>query len=71
ALNKTLTKNNVIKIKADWTLQDKEISALLKSLDRSGVPVYAVYLPNRSEEPIILSEILTLNAIIEALNLNE
>lgn len=71
ALNKTLIKNNVIKIKADWTLQDKEISALLKSLDRSGVPVYAVYLPNRSEEPIILSEILTLNAVVEALNLNE
>lgn len=71
ALNKTLIENNVVKIKADWTLQDKEISDLLKSLGRSGVPVYAVYLPNQSEGPILLSEILTLNEVLEALNLNE
>lgn len=68
---KVLEEKNVIKLKADWTLQDKEISELLKSLGRSGVPVYAVYLPDQPQKPIVLPEILTQNSILEKLTPNQ
>jgi len=71
SFNVALDKHNVVKIKADWTLQDKEISALLKSLGRSGVPVYAIYLPTKPNSPVLLPEILTSNSILDILNSNQ
>ena len=71
SLNVALEKHNVVKIKADWTLQDKEISILLKSLGRSGVPVYAIYLPTEPNSPVLLPEILTSNSILDILNSNQ
>ena len=71
SLGYVLDKHNVVKIKADWTLQDKEISELLKSLGRSGVPVYAIYLPHNPQNPILLPEILTTNSILDVLDSNQ
>jgi thiol:disulfide interchange protein DsbD len=61
-----LTAPGVAKVKADWTRKDSLVQNLMESLKRSGVPVYAVY-KNGKNEPEILSEILTVNAILEAL----
>lgn len=65
-LNEFLEANGVRKVKADWTHSDAEVTKLLRSIGRSGVPAYAVYPPNLSSPPEVLPEILTETAIIEA-----
>ncbi len=57
---------NFVTLKADWTKGDPVITAELKRLGRSGVPVYAVY-PEGEGEAEILPEILTQNIVIDAL----
>jgi thiol:disulfide interchange protein/DsbC/DsbD-like thiol-disulfide interchange protein len=48
----------VLLLRADWTKRDPAISAELAKLQRSGVPVYALYTPGLAG-PKLLSEILT------------
>lgn len=61
-----LEAHQVKKVKADWTHSDAEVTKLLRSLGRSGVPAYAVYPPNLQGPPAVLPEILTESAIKEA-----
>lgn len=65
-LGKFLEEHKVKKVKADWTHSDAEVTKLLRSLGRSGVPAYAVYPPNLQGSPAVLPEILTESAIREA-----
>lgn len=65
-LGKFLEEHQVKKVKADWTHSDAEVTKLLRSLGRSGVPAYAVYPPNLQGSPAVLPEILTESAIREA-----
>ena len=51
---------------ADWTRQDPAITASLKSLGRSGVPVYVLLSPNR--EARVLSEVLTPSMLLKELD---
>ncbi len=44
-------------LRADWTRRDPAITAALRQLGRSGVPVYVLY--QRGSAPVILSEILS------------
>ena len=60
-------KYGVTKVKADWTTQNKNVSELLKTLGRSGVPAYAVYRAGNFGSPAVLPEILTADAIEQAL----
>lgn len=65
-------KNNVVRIKADWTKRDPEITKALASFGRNGVPLY-VYYPKGaagkpSGAPIILPEVLTPNTVLDVLN---
>jgi thiol:disulfide interchange protein DsbD len=53
-------------LRADWTRRDARISAELSRLGRSGVPVYALYAPGAAR-PLLLSEILTLGEVRQAL----
>jgi thiol:disulfide interchange protein len=48
----------VLLLRADWTRRDPAISAELAKLQRSGVPVYALYTPGLAG-PKLLSEILS------------
>ncbi len=64
--------NNVVRIKADWTKRDPEITAALASFGRNGVPLY-VYYPKGvggkpSGAPIILPEVLTPGTVLDVLN---
>nr|WP_266003691.1 thioredoxin family protein [Paucibacter sp. PLA-PC-4] len=59
---------NVLLLRADWTRRDAAITQTLRSLGRSGVPVYAVYLPGAAA-PQLLPEILSLASVREALSL--
>ena len=59
---------NVLLLRADWTRRDAAITQALRSLGRSGVPAYAVYLPGAAA-PQLLPEILSLASVREALSL--
>lgn len=58
---------NVVPLKADWTAQDPEISDLLRSFGRSGVPVYVIYAAG-SKTPVVLPEALNQQIVLEALD---
>lgn len=64
---KAMEHHDVIVLKADWTNGDPEITKALKSHQRSGVPLYLVYSPHRPNAPVILPEILTKSAVLDAL----
>jgi len=57
----------VVRLRADWTSRDPAISSALAHMDRSGVPVYALYLPPQ-REPTLLPEVLTRRLVLDALD---
>jgi thiol:disulfide interchange protein DsbD len=65
-VKKAFSDANVALLKADWTQHDDAISQTLEKLGRSGVPVYALYVPGESK-PRLLPEALTPGIVIEAL----
>jgi thiol:disulfide interchange protein DsbD len=56
----------VLLLRADWTQRDAAVTAALRELGRSGVPVYALYAPGRP--PVLLSEILSVGELRQALS---
>ena len=58
---------NVALFKADWTRQDPAITAALRALNRSGVPVYALYDGTPGAPPLLLPAILTEQILLDAL----
>ena len=56
----------VVRLRADWTRRDPLIGAELARLGRTGVPVYALFLPGR-EAPQLLSELLSVAEVRGAL----
>ena len=60
-------RRGVVKLKADWTNGDPEITKILKQFGRPGVPLYVLYPAGKSVEPIILPELLTKNIVLEQL----
>ena len=62
-----LQAKRVLLLRADWTRRDAAISAELARLNRSGVPVYALYAPGAAE-PRLLSEILSVAEVGAALD---
>jgi thiol:disulfide interchange protein/DsbC/DsbD-like thiol-disulfide interchange protein len=53
-------------LRADWTQRDNAVTAALAELGRAGVPVYALYAPGRP--PVLLSEVLSVNELRQALS---
>lgn len=58
---------NVAAIKADWTFNNPAITEVLKKFGRSGVPFYVIFDPRHPENPILLSELLSVNDVLAAL----
>jgi thiol:disulfide interchange protein DsbD len=58
---------NVALFKADWTREDPAITQALTGLGRSGVPVYALYVPGE-ESPRLLPQVLTPGIVLDAIN---
>jgi thiol:disulfide interchange protein DsbD len=52
---------NVALLRADWTRRDPAVTAALKELGRSGVPVYVIYKAGRA--PVVMSEILSVDDV--------
>ena len=57
----------VAALKADWTNQDSDITALLANYGRSGVPLYLYYAPG-AEQAIVLPQLLTETSVMAALD---
>jgi thiol:disulfide interchange protein len=57
---------NVLLLRADWTSPNAAIASELAKLGRSGLPVYAFYLPGTAS-PRLLPEVLTKAIILDAL----
>ena len=56
---------NVALVKADWTRETPEVTKLLRSMGKSGVPAYAIYPAGDKSRQIVLPELLTTDAIVE------
>jgi thiol:disulfide interchange protein len=65
-LKEVFTEKEVVALKADWTNQNPEITALLAEHGRNGVPLYLYYAPN-AEQAEVLPQILTESIILAAL----
>jgi thiol:disulfide interchange protein DsbD len=63
-----LKKYGVVTLKGDWTNQSAAIATELSSFGRSGVPLYLLYPPHSSDRPVVLPQILTPAAILDALD---
>ena len=61
----SLLDERFVAMKADWTRPNDEISRYLASFGRFGIPFNVVYGPN-AKKPIVLPEILTESAVIQA-----
>lgn len=67
AVEKAFQDRKVTLLVADWTNKDPVIATQLEALNRSGVPVYALY-KNGMKSPVLLPEILTEGIVLEALD---
>ena len=59
---------NVLAVRADWTNRNPEITKLLSKFGRSGVPLYVIFPPGRSSNPIVLPEVITSGIVLDALD---
>jgi thiol:disulfide interchange protein DsbD len=57
----------IVRMKADWTRGDEDITRTLKGFGRSGVPVYALY-KNGADSPVLLPELLTDKIVLDYLS---
>ena len=66
AVKQAFADRAVTTMRADWTHRDEHITQALARLNRSGVPVYALY-PAGGGAPELLPELLTRDVVLEAL----
>jgi thiol:disulfide interchange protein DsbD len=58
---------NVALFRGDWTHSDPQISDILRSYNRDGVPLYLLYSPKNPGQPQVLPEVLTPGIVQAAL----
>lgn len=63
AVREAFDTHDVTYLKGDWTNQDPEITAFLRSFNRDGLPFYALY-PGKGREPVVLPPVLTEAAVV-------
>ena len=71
AVTDGFARKGVIHLTADWTNRDPEISQMLASFDRNGVPLYLLYPGSGrgvSERPTVLPQILTERVVLDSLD---
>src|SRR5262249_17529928 len=67
-VEKKMQELGVVKMKADLTKQNPEITEALATFGRSSVPLYVLYSGDPAAEPSILPQVLTPGIILESLN---
>ncbi|HEY2840486.1 MAG TPA: thioredoxin family protein, partial [Pirellulales bacterium] len=58
---------DIVTLKADWTDRGIEIKQMLRLLGKDAIPVYAIFPADRPNEPIVLSDLVTQQQILESL----
>ncbi len=66
AVAERLGAEDVVPMRADWTLPDDAIASFLASYGRYGIPFYVVYGPE-APEGLVLPELLTSDIVLEAI----
>ena len=66
AFERTLAAENITYLKGDWTNYDEDITRLLDTHGRGGVPLYLFY-PAGQQTPIILPQILSKSTVLATL----
>ena len=59
---------DVVPVKADWTSRNPEITALLRTFGRSGVPFYVIFPAGHPDRPLVLPEVITAGMVLEKLD---
>ncbi len=67
AVKEAIARLEVVAIKADWTNPNEEIARLLAQLGRSSVPTYVIFPADPNAKPILLSELISEQELIDAL----
>lgn len=65
-VREAFAKHGVVPLKADWTRRDDTIGAWLAKYGRAGVPFYLVIPADRAQAPIPLSEVITGDMVVSA-----
>lgn len=65
AFKRALKDKGIAYLKGDWTSKDPEITALLQSFGRAGVPLYLFYSGTKDAAPDVLPQILTSSAVLD------
>jgi len=58
---------DVAYVVADWTNENADITALLNTHGRNGIPLYLMYAADPAADPLILPQLLTKQTVLEAL----
>ncbi len=72
AINTTTTRDvidelDAVAMYADWTDYNEEIKSKLEELNSRSIPLLAIYPGDRPDQPIILRDLVTQEAVVEAL----
>ena len=67
AVQDKLKELDVVKMRADWTRQDPDITKLLSKFGRAGVPLYVIFPAGKSDSPIVLPEVITVQLVVDEL----
>jgi thiol:disulfide interchange protein DsbD len=62
---RVFAERGIVYLKGDWTNRDPEVTRLLESFGRSGVPLYLFYRPGDAQAEI-LPQFLTESTVVEA-----
>lgn len=67
AVRSAFEKYHVAAVRGDWTRRDKTISSVLGYFGQGGVPLYIIFPADRPNDYILLSQILTIGQVEDAL----
>jgi thiol:disulfide interchange protein DsbD len=67
-VNEAFASNGVVYMIADWTNYNPDIARFLERHGRSGIPLYLLYPPDPRADPVKLPQILSKNAVLQALS---
>ncbi len=59
--------NDVVAMKADWTIDSPEIKSMLNHLGSKSIPLLAIFPAGRPDRPIVLRDLLTERDVLSAL----
>ncbi|HSB97982.1 MAG TPA: protein-disulfide reductase DsbD [Spongiibacteraceae bacterium] len=67
AVKEAFASRGITYLKGDWTNYDPVLTALLSQFGRSGIPLYVFFPADAQAAPIVLPQLLTPSAVVDAL----